>query len=515
MYQILRVTPTLVLACVINLFICSCAPTGARPLVLIASPPSGTLVETNSEVLIQAVATDVSGVARIELWANGVLVAVDSNLSYTAGNFSTVLHWTPRLAGNYAVEAKAVSRTGETSSPASITLVVQDGVARPTATPLPTLTATRTLTPSPTLLPSITPSLTPSIAPPTLTATPGISPSPTITVTTPTLTPTATATATLSPTIPASIPSPTGLSGTPTGQTTIDLAWTDNANDEEGFRVYRNLSGTNALVGQRAAKVGTGNTTHSLTGLTCSETYALSIKTYKGNVESAASNVVNVATDPCTPTEVAVSNHTGQTLTVTWNDTSATPEETGFKVYVGTTLQKTVPAHPGTGAFSATLTGLDCGTTYSDIRVTAINNERESPKSANAASETTLPCQVKVEFTRVDIKDDASPWYKPGLIRITFTTDAQTQVWPSATGSKSIYAGFHEDLSVVYSATKPRTSPLNISVHAQNVDTPSADMGTLLVNYPGALPTNFGAGAKTLENNFFKIYFTITVTSPP
>lgn len=316
---------------------------------------------------------------------------------------------------------------------------------------------------------------------------------------------------------PADVPAaPTGLSASTTGQTTASLTWMDNATNEDGFKVYRSISGVDPSVGTRTARAGTGNTTMDLIGLTCSETYVLYVKSYKGSAESAASNYVTINTDPCTPSNVVAPSHTGKTVTVTWMDNSTTPEETGFKIYFGTTLKKTVSGSAGTGTRSTVIDGLDCGTTYSDIRVSAVYGTRESPKSASAGAETTTACQVKVEFTKVDIKNDTdSGFLDPGEIRLTLTVEGSTQYWPSYMGSESILSGGSKAVNRTFNLNLNRSNPLNISVHAQDVEDDPDDMGTLTATHAGSLPTNFGAGSRSLENSFFKIYYIVSVTAPP
>lgn len=332
---------------------------------------------------------------------------------------------------------------------------------------------------------------------------------------------TKTATVTVNPPPPDVPPAPTGLSATTTGQTTANLTWMDNATNEDGFKVYRSISGVDPQVGIRAARAGIGNTTLDLTGLTCSETYVLYVKSYKGSAESASSNYATINTDPCTPTGVTAPSHTGQTVTVQWTDNSTTPEETGFRIYFGATLKKTVGAYAGTGVRSTTITGLDCGTYYGDIKVSAIYGARESPKSSSTGNETTSACQIKVEFTKVEIKNDTDtdpPWPmpdNPGEIRLTFTVEGTAYYWPSSSTTESLLTGQSKSFSKVINLANSRSDSLNISVHAQDLGDDPDDMGTVTANYAGSQPTNFGAGNKTLENSFFKIHYTVTVTAPP
>jgi len=310
----------------------------------------------------------------------------------------------------------------------------------------------------------------------------------------------------------------TGFSASVTGQTTASTTWTDNANNEDGFRVYRSIAGSDVVVGEGGPRAGTGNVSLNLTGLTCSETYTLYVRAFKGSAESASSNTATINTDPCTPTGVSAPSHTGQTVTVNWTDNSTTPEESGFKIYFGATLKKTVVGSmAGTGARSTTITGLDCGTSYTDIRVSAYYGTRESPKSSSAGVETTTGCQVKVEFTKVDIKDDTDEgFFNAGEIRLTLTVDGVTQYWPSSSGYETIFSGQSKTFSrVFYAVNKLRSDPLNITVAAQDVGDDPDNMGSISTSHAGTLPTNFGAGNRTLENSYFKIYYTVTVTAPP
>jgi hypothetical protein len=324
-------------------------------------------------------------------------------------------------------------------------------------------------------------------------------------------------TLTVNPPAPDVPPAPTGFNASVTGQTTATVTFTDNSTTEDGFKIYRSISGVDPQVGASASFAGTGNRVVNLTGLTCSESYVLYAKSYKGGSESATSNYATIVTDPCTPTSVIAPSHTGQTVTVTWVDNSTTPEETGFRIYFGSTLKKVVASQAGTGNRSTAIGGLECGTSYTNIRVSAYYEGRESPKSSSAGNETTTNCQVKVEFTKVEIKNDTDADIfgvtNPGEIRVTMTVEGTTQYYPSNIGFDSMKTGDSATFSRVFNLSMPRSNTLNISVHAQDLGDDPDDMGTLTANYSGA--SNFGAGNRWLENSYYKIYYTITLTSPP
>lgn len=48
----------------------------SKPVVSIGSPPHGTQVSLGQEVLVQVSAVDTIGVARVELWVDGMLTTM-------------------------------------------------------------------------------------------------------------------------------------------------------------------------------------------------------------------------------------------------------------------------------------------------------------------------------------------------------------------------------------------------------------------------------------------------------
>jgi hypothetical protein len=211
---------------------------------------------------------------------------------------------------------------------------------KPTATPRPTPTATPTATPDPTPTPSptatatATPTATPTVTPtatPTPTPTPGATPTPTSTPTstptatptptpktTPTVTPTATPTATSTPTAtatptatttPTPTPTPTAappnapsnLRGSTVSSSQINLRWTDNANNEDGFELQR-ADGGNGATPQCGTLVTIqptlpANTSRfNDTGLASDHWYCYRVRAFNGGGNSAWSNSISVRT---------------------------------------------------------------------------------------------------------------------------------------------------------------------------------------------------------------------------
>lgn len=185
---------------------------------------------------------------------------------------------------------------------------------------------------------------------------------------------------------PPSPPSaPSGLTATTASSTQINLAWTDNANNEDGFKVERSTDGTNFT---QIATVGAGVTSYASTGLAASTTYYYRVRAYNAGGDSAYSNLASATTLASQP-PAAPSNLTAtagkKKVTLGWTDNST--NETGFKIErsadgVNFTQLTTV----GAGVTSYANIGLTSGTTYY-YRVRATNGGGDSAYS-NVASAT-------------------------------------------------------------------------------------------------------------------------------
>jgi hypothetical protein len=100
------------------------------------------------------------------------------------------------------------------------------------------------------------------------------------------------------PTPPAA---PTGLTATAVSSSQIDLAWTDNSNNETGFEIERSVDGTNFTP---RATVGAHVTAFQDTGLFASTTYWYRLDATNGGGDSAYSNVASATTLPFSATFV-------------------------------------------------------------------------------------------------------------------------------------------------------------------------------------------------------------------
>jgi Domain of unknown function (DUF1929)/Fibronectin type III domain len=145
---------------------------------------------------------------------------------------------------------------------------------------------TNTPTPTPTAAPSPTPT-------PTATATPIPTPPPSPTPT-PTATPTPTPAPSPTPTPIASPQAPTNLSATAISSSQINLSWTDNSNNETGFKVERSKNGRRF---KRIATVDADVTTYSNTGLHRRTTYYYRVRAYNEAGNSDYSNIASATTN--------------------------------------------------------------------------------------------------------------------------------------------------------------------------------------------------------------------------
>jgi len=102
-------------------------------------------------------------------------------------------------------------------------------------------------------------------------------------------------TITLTPTIPRTPAAPTNLVARAVSSTQIDLSWTDNSGDEQGFRIERSLNGSDF---SEIATVSANVTTFSDTGLTPSTTYFYRIFAFNNFGNSEPSNIAADTTQP-------------------------------------------------------------------------------------------------------------------------------------------------------------------------------------------------------------------------
>jgi len=175
---------------------------------------------------------------------------------------------------------------------------------------------------------------------------------------------------------PVGIPlAPTNFTATPVSQTKIALSWTDNSDNETGFKGTRN-----GITYTTAANV----TTFNDTGLTCGTTYNYSVRATNANGDSApATATITLACVPNAPSNVVATAVSPTQINISWTDNS--DNETGFRGERNGIIFDTTAANV---TFYNDI-GLTCGTTYI-YEVRAINVQSSSTAVTTSAS--TLAC---------------------------------------------------------------------------------------------------------------------------
>ena len=91
------------------------------------------------------------------------------------------------------------------------------------------------------------------------------------------------------------VDAPSNLTATAVSSSRINLAWTDNSNNEVGFRILRSPDGSKFA---QIATVGANSTTYANTGLAAATKYYYRVKAYTFTTNSPPSNTTSATTQP-------------------------------------------------------------------------------------------------------------------------------------------------------------------------------------------------------------------------
>ena len=91
------------------------------------------------------------------------------------------------------------------------------------------------------------------------------------------------------------VDAPSNLTATAVSSSRINLAWTDNSNNEVGFRILRSPDGSKFA---QIATVGANSTTYAYTGLAAATKYYYRVKAYTFTTNSPPSNTTSATTQP-------------------------------------------------------------------------------------------------------------------------------------------------------------------------------------------------------------------------
>lgn len=216
---------------------------------------------------------------------------------------------------------------------------------------------------------------------------------------------------------------PTGLSAVLQNGPQIDLAWTDNANNEANFVVERAVNGGvfEALATLPADTIG-----YADTALIAGNTYTYQVMAVNAGGPSGYSNSVSLTllAPPAAPTDLTATLLANPTrIRMTWLDNAT--NETGFVVERSINgspfaMVTTLQARAGTGSMTYTTQTLTNGNIYS-YRIVAINAAGSSAPSnvISMAIGAAPTAPTNLAGTLLG---------NPTRIRLTFTDNATTEI---------------------------------------------------------------------------------------
>lgn len=197
--------------------------------------------------------------------------------------------------------------------------------------------------------------------------------------------------------LPAAPLAPSGLTATAVSSTEINLAWTDNSTNEEGFKIQRSQKADFSSI-ETTVTVPADTETYSDKNLTPSTTYYYRVWAFNsagdsGYSTASATTPAAAPPPPSAPSNLTATAVSNSQINLAWTDTSS--NEDGFKIERstnGTTF--TEIAQVAANATTYSNTGLTASTTYW-YQVRAFNSGGNSAYSNIATAPPSSPTNLK------------------------------------------------------------------------------------------------------------------------
>jgi hypothetical protein len=185
---------------------------------------------------------------------------------------------------------------------------------------------------------------------------------------------------------------PDNLAASPVSYSQVNLTWSDNADNESGFKVERSPDG---IAWTQIATTAANATSYSDTGLTASTTYYYQVQATNSLGDSAYSNIASAQTQalpapPAAPTNLTATAVSYNQVNLSWTDSDT---ETGYRIERCTGAGCVNFAQIATAGANATNfldAGLAASTNYS-YRILAYNVGGDSGYSDTASAVTAAP----------------------------------------------------------------------------------------------------------------------------
>lgn len=198
------------------------------------------------------------------------------------------------------------------------------------------------------------------------------------------------------------LPEPTNVSPTVSNGDDIDLSWTDNSNNENGFDILREYDNNGY---SQIASVGANVTSYSDTGLLDGEQYSYKIRVFSDHATSTSTAGSATTTLPA-PSGISATADSSDQITVSWTDNS--DNTSSFILYRGTSsgsLSQLTTLSSNTTSYANS--GLTDGKEYF-YRIEA-STEHTTSSSSTVSAITVLPAPSTVSVSNItDTSADVS-----------------------------------------------------------------------------------------------------------